>query len=59
MRLMADDFETAYRRARQKAGETQWVLLSDKEQEDAVREELRALEAERRGGPVDGTPPEE
>lgn len=50
---MSDNFETAYKRARQKIGEEAWSLLSDREQEEAVTEELRALEAERSGKPAD------
>jgi hypothetical protein len=52
---MADDFETAYRRARHKIGEAEWASLSDQEQEEAVNAELRALEAERRGGTPHGS----
>lgn len=43
---MSDKFEEAYRRARRKAGAATWRLLSDKQQEEAVAAELRALEAE-------------
>lgn len=50
---MSDNFETAYRRARQKIGEAAWPLLSDREQQEAVQEELRALEAERSRKPGD------
>ncbi len=48
----------AYRRARDKIGEAAWGLLSDKEREDAVASELRAMEDERRRQPGDDTKPD-
>ena len=43
---MSDDFLIAYRRARQKVGEAEWVLLSNERQENALVDELRALDAQ-------------
>jgi hypothetical protein len=48
---MSGTFQAAYRRARDKIGEAAWALLSDKEREDAVASELRAMEEERRRQP--------
>jgi len=43
-----DDFQTAYKRAREKVGQAVWPTLSNEQQEAAVAEEMRAIEAERR-----------
>ena len=43
---MPDRFQTAYKRAREKAGLDTWPLLSDREQAEAVAAELRILDAE-------------
>jgi len=49
-----DNFQTAYRRARQRFGEA-WVLRSNDEQAEAVSKELRALKEERVATPADHT----
>jgi hypothetical protein len=53
MNLMSDNFQRAYRRAREKIGEAEWPLLSSEQQSEAVARELRALEAERPARPAD------
>jgi len=50
---MSDNFQRAYRRARDKIGDAEWSLLSSEQQADAVARELRALEAERPARPPD------
>ena len=47
---MSENFEEAYRRARQKAGDAEWRHLSNEDQEKAVLAEMRALETERCAG---------
>jgi hypothetical protein len=53
--LMSGTFQAAYRRAREKIGDAAWALLSEREREDAVASELRAIEEERRRQPGSGT----
>jgi hypothetical protein len=55
---MSGNFQAAYRRARDKIGEAAWALLSDKEREEAVAEELRAIDAERPAGSGDDRKPD-
>jgi hypothetical protein len=53
MQSMSDNFQTAYKRARQKIGAAAWTLLSNDLQAEAVSRELRALESERLRNPGD------
>ena len=55
---MSGNFQAAYRRARERIGEAAWALLSDKEREEAVARELRAIEAERPAGSGDSGKPD-
>jgi hypothetical protein len=55
---MSGNFQAAYRRAREKIGETAWALLSNKEREDAIARELREIDAERSGGSGGGSKPD-
>jgi hypothetical protein len=47
---MSDNFQAAYRRARQKIEIDAWPLLSDQQQEQAIAAELKAIDA--RGGAI-------
>jgi hypothetical protein len=43
---MSDDLLIATKRARELVGDGVWVKLSDKARTNAIRDELRAIEAE-------------